>query len=192
MVAGVALYVVYRRRSGLDLKTAAKIERGERPPDFVPLEYHSALVPIFGTDVSAHALRSAAKLVGPEATVVALYVIRVPSQLSLDGPLEREEALGRNVLEAAALIGKREGLRVRTTLLRTRHPGKTIVDEARRLHADVIYLGTRHAPTAERALGPTAAYLLAERPCRIIVEAAPASERRRQGASVNGRVEQAA
>ena len=174
MVAGVGLYVVYRRRSGLDLTTSVKIERGARPPDFVALAYRSALVPIFGTDVSAHALRSAAKLVGPDATVHALYVIRVPSQLSLDGPLEREEELGRNVLEAAALIARREGLRVRTTLLRTRHPGKTIVEEARRLQSDVIYLGTRHAPTAERALGTTASYLLAERPCRIIVEAGPA------------------
>jgi len=180
MVAGVALFVVYRRRSGLDLTTSVKIERGARPPDFVALEYRSALVPIFGTDVSAHALRAAAKLVGPEATVDALYVIRVPSQLSLDGPLEREEELGRNVLEAAALIGRREGLRVRTTLLRTRHPGKTIVAEARRLQSEVIYLGTRHAPSAERALGTTACYLLGERPCRIIVEAGPAP--------VNGKV----
>jgi basic amino acid/polyamine antiporter, APA family len=173
MIAGVVLYVVYRRRSGLDLTSPVKIERGQRPPDFVPLEYRSALVPIFGTDVSARALRAAAKLVGPDATVDALYVVRVPSQLSLDGPLEREEEQGRNVLEAAALIGRREGLNVRTTLLRTRHPGKTIVEEARRLQSDVIYLGTRHAPTAERSLGPTAAYLLSERPCRIIVEATP-------------------
>jgi nucleotide-binding universal stress UspA family protein len=68
------------------------------------------------------------------------------------------------------LIGRREGLRVETSFLRTRNPGRTIVDEARRLKADVIYLGTMHAPAAERALGPTATYLLTERPCRVIVE----------------------
>jgi APA family basic amino acid/polyamine antiporter len=190
MVTGVVLYIVYRRRAGLDLRSPAKIDRGERPPDFVPLEYRSALVPIFGTDVSARALRSAAKLVGPEATVDALYVIDVPSQLALDGPLDREEQLGRNVLEAARLIGKREGLHVRTTLLRTRNPGKTIVDEARRLQSEVVYLGTRHAPTAERTLGPTARYLLAERPCRIIVESPPAGERGKEAAGANGKVEQ--
>jgi basic amino acid/polyamine antiporter, APA family len=174
MVAGVALYVVFRRRSGLDLTTATKIERAARPPDFVALEYHSALVPIFGTDVSARSLRAAARFVGPDATIDAVYVIPVPSQLALDGPLDREEQLGRNVLEAARLIGKREGLHVRTTLLRTRNPGRTIVDEARRLRSQVVYLGTLHAPTAERALGPTARYVLAERPCRVIVEAGPA------------------
>jgi nucleotide-binding universal stress UspA family protein len=71
-------------------------------------------------------------------------------------------------------------------LLRTRNPGKTIADEARRLQSDVVYLGTRHGRPDERALGPTAAYLLAARPCRIIVEAgpAPANGKVRQPAAV--------
>jgi basic amino acid/polyamine antiporter, APA family len=174
MAAGLIGYVVFRRRSGLDLTSPMKLERGERPPDFVPLEYRSALVPIFGTDVSARALRSAARLVGPEASVDALYIIQVPHQIPLDGPLEAQEEAGRNVLESASLIGRNEGLRVRTGLLRTRNPGRTIVEEARRLSAEVIYLGTAHAPHAERTLGPIASYLLSERPCRIIVEVSPA------------------
>jgi APA family basic amino acid/polyamine antiporter len=173
MVAGVVGYVAFRRHAGLDLTTPAKIDRGVRPPDFVPLDYRSALVPIFGTDVSARALRSAAKFVGPDATVQALFVLPVPTQLPLDVSLEREESEGQAVLEAARLIGRREGLRVETSLLRTRNPGKTIVEEARRLRADVIYLGTMHAPRAARALGPTATYLLTERPCRVIVETDP-------------------
>jgi APA family basic amino acid/polyamine antiporter len=179
MAAGLIGYVVFRRRSGLDLTSPMKLERGERPPDFVALEYRSAVVPIFGTDVSARALRSAARLVGPEASVDALYIIQVPHQIPLDGPLEAEEEAGRNVLESASLIGRNEGLRVRTALLRTRNPGRTIVEEARRLGAEVIYLGTAHAPHTERALGPIASYLLAERPCRIIVEVAPSNLRGR-------------
>jgi APA family basic amino acid/polyamine antiporter len=179
MVIGLVGYVVFRRRSGLDLTTPVKLERGERPPDFVPLEYRSALVPIFGTDVSAGTLRSAARLVGSEASVDTLYIIHVPHQIPLDGPLDAEEQAGRNVLETARLIGGREGLRVRTSLLRTRNPGRSIVEEARRLGSDVIYLGTAHAPYAERALGPTASYLLAERPCRIVIEVAPSQSRGR-------------
>jgi APA family basic amino acid/polyamine antiporter len=173
MLAGLALFVVYRRRSGLDLKSAAKIDRGERPPDFTPLEYRSALVPIFGKDVSADALEAAARFVGPDSTVDAVYVINVPSQIPLDGPLGAEEEHGRNVLEAAQLIGRRRGLRVRTSLLRTRNPGRTLVDEARSLHSEIIYLADLHAPASERALGHTAQYLLAERPCRIIIQTAP-------------------
>ena len=184
MLAGLALFVVYRRRSGLDLTSPARIDRGERPPDFTPLEYGSALVPIFGDDVSADALVAAARFVGSDAVVDAVYVIDVPAQVPLDGPLAREEAHGRNVLEAAVLIGRRRGLNIRTSLLRTRNPGRTLVEEAERLGSEIIYLADRHAPAAERALGPTAQYLLSHRPCRIIVQTGPADG---YAARANGR-----
>jgi len=171
MVAGLLGYVVYRRGQGLDLTSSVRLERGARPPDFTELAYRSALVPIFGTDVDGDALAAAAKLVDGEAVVEALYVLPVPSQLPLDAGLEREEQRGRSVLEAAALAGRRRGVRVRTALLPTRNPGRTILDEARRLDVDVIYLSTLHAPAGERPLGPLAAQLLAERPCRIVIQA---------------------
>ena len=173
MIAGLIVFVVYRRRSGLDLTSQAKIDRGQRPPDFTPLEYRSALVPIFGNDVSADALMAAARFVGEDAVVDAVYVIDVPTQIPLDGPLAAEEEHGRNVLEAATLIGRRHGLRLRTSLLRTRNPGRTLVEEAERLGSEIIYLADLHAPASERALGPTAQYLLSRRPCRIIVQTGP-------------------
>jgi APA family basic amino acid/polyamine antiporter len=163
VAAGMVGYVVFRRRSGLDLTTSVKIERGARPPDFVPLEYGSALVPLLDGDVTAKALRSAAKLVGPQAVVDVLYLLHVPHQLSLDGPLESEEAAGRSALEAALLTGRREGIKVRTALLRTRNPGRAVVEEARRLNSEVVYMSTS-------GLDATAQYLLAERPCRIVIE----------------------
>ena len=54
--------------------------------------------------------------------------------------------------------------------MRTRNPGAALVEEAKRRNAEVIYLATDHAPANERALGPTATYLLEKRPCRIIIE----------------------
>ncbi len=41
--------------------------------------------------MDASALRAAAKLVGEGATVEAVYILRVPNQLSLDTGLEEEE-----------------------------------------------------------------------------------------------------
>src|SRR5947209_9719159 len=58
MVIGLAGYVWYRRRLGLDPRESARIGRPERLVEFQELSYASALVPIFGTDVSAHALRA--------------------------------------------------------------------------------------------------------------------------------------
>ena len=180
MVLGVAGYVVFRRRQGMDLTSHYKIAHRERPAFFVELDYRSALVPIFGTDVDASALRAAARLVGEGALVEAVYVLRVPNQLSLDAGLEEEEQLGLSVLESAKVTGRRIGLKVQTRLIRTRNPGAAIVEEARRSDAEIIYLGTAHAPPSERALGPTASYLLSHRPCRVVIETPPAT---------NGRVE---
>jgi basic amino acid/polyamine antiporter, APA family len=185
MIVGLIGYVVYRRRHGMDLYSHHRIERHERPEFFVELEYRSALVPIFGTDLDARALRSAAKLVGEGALVEALYVLRVPNQLSLDSGLEEEEQRGYSVLESAKVRGRKAGLKVQTRLIRTRNPGAAIVEEAERTHAEIIYLGTAHAPPSERALGPTASYLLAHRPCRVVIET-PHADERRGGAGSNG------
>ncbi len=182
MIVGLAGYALYRRRSGLDLVSHHKIPHRERPAFFIELDYRSALVPIFGTDVDAAALRAAARLIGEDALVVALYVLRVPNQLSLDAGLAEEEQRGLNVLESAKLAGRKAGFKVQTRLVRTRNPGAAIVDEAKRSHAEIIYLGTAHAPATERALGPTASYLLAYRPCRVVIESAPTNGR--NGAAV--------
>ncbi|TMM03853.1 MAG: universal stress protein [Actinobacteria bacterium] len=173
MVVGLSGYVFYRRRLGLDPRERARIGRPVRLVEFQELTYASALVPVFGTDVSARALRSAARLVGPEAKVDAVFVLQVPPQLSLDAGLEEEEQLGRSVLEAARLTGRRAGVDVRISLIRTRNPGKALVEEAQRLHADVIYVDAAHAPLSERSLGPTISYLLAKRPCRVVVALDP-------------------
>ena len=102
-----------------------------------------------------------------------MYILRVPNQLSLDAGLEEEEKLGLSVLESAKLAGRKAGLKVQTRLIRTRSPGATIVEEAERRNAEIIYLGTVHAPPSERALGPTASYLLSHRPCRVVIETPP-------------------
>src|SRR3954451_752124 len=83
MVVGMAGYFIYRRHHGLDPMVECRIERKEAPAGFRELAYGSALVPMFGTDVSAQALRRAALLAGDEAVVDAVYVIQVPSQLPL-------------------------------------------------------------------------------------------------------------
>jgi APA family basic amino acid/polyamine antiporter len=170
MVAGMTAYFLYRRRQGLDPRLRYRIERPQRPLGFYGVAYHSALVPIFGTDVSTEAMARAAKLVGPDAEIEALYVLMVPRELELDQGLEEEEELGRNVLEVARLQARARRLKVRARLIRTRNPGATIVEEATERHSDLIYISTQHAPSSERLLGPTTRYVLANRPCRIVIE----------------------
>jgi nucleotide-binding universal stress UspA family protein len=69
-----------------------------------------------------------------------------------------------------ALLQIRARAPLRVKLIRTRNPGRAIVEEARERRSDLIYLSTEHAPSDERLLGPTTRYILAKRPCRVIVE----------------------
>jgi basic amino acid/polyamine antiporter, APA family len=175
MVVGMAAYFWYRRSQGLDLKTEYKMDRGKAPEGFHELAYHSALVPIFGDDVSAGALRRASKLVGEDASVDAIYVIEVPPQLSLDAGMQEEEERAVAILDAARIRARESKLKVRTGVIRTRNPGAALVDEARRRHSDVVYFDMAHAPTPERVFGPITSQLLRERPCRIVIETTPPS-----------------
>jgi basic amino acid/polyamine antiporter, APA family len=170
MIVGMGGYFYYRHRQGLNPRKHYKIERPQRPEDFAEFDYRTALVPIFGEDISASSLRAAAKLIGEQGVVYAIFVLPVPSQLSLEAGLEDEEAQGRSVLESARIVARRAGIKIHTGLIRTRNPGAALVEEAERVGADVIYWSTIHAPAGEQRIGPTAVYLLSKRPCRVIIE----------------------
>ncbi len=111
-------------------------------------------MPIFGDDVSATALSSAAKLIGEDGVVYAIFVLPVPSQLSLEAGLEEEEARGRSVLESARIQARRAQIKIHTGLIRTRNPGAALVEEAERVGADVIYWSAIHAPDRRAADRP--------------------------------------
>jgi nucleotide-binding universal stress UspA family protein len=88
------------------------------------------------------------------------------------------------VLESARIQAHRAGIKIHTGLIRTRNPGAALVEEARRVDADVIYWSTIHAPAGEQGIGPTAAYLLSKRPCRVIIETEKRPARAREHAVV--------
>ena len=100
----------------------------------------------------------------------AVFVLPVPSQLSLESGLEEEEAHGRSVLESARIQARRAGIKIRTGLIRTRNPGAALVEEAQRvslrrhLLVDDPRSGRRAAHRADRRLSAR------KRPCRVIIE----------------------
>src|SRR5436853_1118637 len=128
MVFGLVGYFVYRRWQGLDPRIVAALPRPSAPEGFRELAYRSALVPIFGADVSGQTMRAAAKLVDSTASIEAIYVITVPPQLSLDAGMEAEEDAAARVLEAARLRARDEKLKIRTGVIRTRSAGAAIVE----------------------------------------------------------------
>jgi basic amino acid/polyamine antiporter, APA family len=171
LAIGLAGYLLYRRHLGIDPREVQQVRRRERPVGFLEVSYKSALVPIFGTSIDADAMHRAAAVVDPDATVEALYVLKVPAEHELPSSgFDELEYEARCALDVARLQARARGLKVRVKLVRTRNPGRAIVEEARERGSDLIYVSTEHAPSDERLLGPTTRYLLAKRPCRVIVE----------------------
>jgi APA family basic amino acid/polyamine antiporter len=170
LAAGLAGYLLYRRHLGIDPRVQQRVHRAQRPVGFLDLSYKSALVPIFGSDVDTEAMHRAAAVVDPGAVVEALFVLEVPREHELPEGFEQQEYEARCALDEARLQARAQGLKVRVKLIRTRNAGKAIVEEARQHDSDLIYVSTEHAPSRERLLGPTVRYILAKRPCRVIVE----------------------
>jgi APA family basic amino acid/polyamine antiporter len=186
MAAGLTGYLLYRRHLGIDPRVQQRVHRAARPVGFLDLSYKSALVPIFGSDVDTEAMHRAAAVVDPDAVVEALFVLEVPRAHELPDGFERQEYEARCALDVARLQARARGLKVRVKLVRTRNPGKAIVEEALQRNSDLIYLSTEHAPSRERLLGPTVRYILAKRPCRVIVEGG-SGDRGRSAAAVDSR-----
>ena len=178
MVVGMAGYFWYRDSQGLDPKAKYTMDGGKVPEGFTELAYGSALVPIFGDDVSAGALRRAARLVGEDGLVDAVYVIQVPPQLSLEAGMADEERRAVALLDAARIRARESKLKVRTSVIRTRNPGQALVEEARSRGSEIVYFDMAHAPAEERVFGPITSALLRARPCRIVVETVPPGEPR--------------
>jgi basic amino acid/polyamine antiporter, APA family len=167
MVLGLAGYFLYRRKLGLPPTERFELPKSLAPAGFRELAYHSAIVPIFGPDVSGRTMRAAAKLVDSSASIDAIYFLQVPPQLPLDAGLEREEESAREMLEAARLRARDEKLKIRTALVRTRNVGAAIVDEAKRRNAEVIYIDLEQG--ARDGLGSVATYVLEKRPSRVVI-----------------------
>jgi APA family basic amino acid/polyamine antiporter len=170
LAAGLASYLLYRRHLGIDPRVQQRVRRAQRPVGFLDLSYKSALVPIFGSDIDTEAMHRAAAVVDSGAVVEALFVLEVPREHELPEGFEQQEYEARCALDVARLQARARNLKVRVKLVRTRNPGRAIVEEARQRNSDLIYISTEHAPSNERLLGPTVRYILAKRPCRVIVE----------------------
>jgi len=108
------------------------------------------------------------------SSVEALHVILVPLSLPLDAPLLEKETAAAESLAEAKLLGEEHGVEVNGRTLRARAIGEAIVEEAERVDADLIVLGS--APRwrrQSRFFSPTVEYVLKRASCEVLVVAFP-------------------
>jgi APA family basic amino acid/polyamine antiporter len=169
LAVGFVFYPIYRWRAGLPLTVTARAPVPLGPA--LALEYRSILVPIVSGPESHDAVEVAARLATERAgRIVLLRVIVVPLELPLDADLSSELAEADRMLDDARAIAGPYGVRVVERVVRARHAGRAIVEEAERRVSEIIVLG---APRGRhRAIfGHTVDYVLKHAPCRVMVAA---------------------
>lgn len=105
------------------------------------------------------------------ASILAVHVVEVPVTLDLSAQSDELDSAGKAVLKEAQRLAHKSFGVISTELIRARHAGQAIVDEAKQHGSDLLVLGYCHKnPISEVLLGSTAQYVMRHAPCRVIVE----------------------
>lgn len=182
MMAGLALYAVVRIRARFPM--LERYEPGAPPPeDVINLPDGPILVPLeepgdLADEVMATACRLAAETGAP---VIGLTAITVPMREPLDAPRPNREQAAAEVQEMARSLAADYGIEYRGKVLRTRSPGRAIVDTVVEAGAALIVIGSPEkarlsANRQEAFFGRTVDFVLRKAPCRVIVTHFPSEE----------------
>jgi basic amino acid/polyamine antiporter, APA family len=182
LALGVGIYVWYRRRQGLDLTATVKVAIPAPVVDH-EAEYESILVALEGREYPEGAMATAIKVAARRRRGIHVMVtITVPASAPIDAELPEQELAAQAIIEQAKLQGGRR-VTGHWEKVRSGGAGRVIVEEAREMGAKAIVLPlpTRSGATV---FGKTVETVLAERPCRVIIQADPQAG---QGARVPAR-----
>ena len=172
LAVGLVFYPLYRRSQGLDLRSTVTVPVAE-PVTESEAEYESVLVALEGKDFDPE-LMSTAKALGSEGrSIHVLVLITVPAESPLDVDLPLEQQRAQKVIEEARVAGGR-GVEGHWERIRAGQAGRRIIDVAKRIESKAIVLPLRPRP-AGTGLGRTLESVIAERPCRVIVQSIPAA-----------------
>jgi APA family basic amino acid/polyamine antiporter len=171
LALGIVVFVVFRRSQGLDLTTTVKIAVPKPVVDH-EAEYESILVAFDERNYVPEAMGTALKLAGRKRRGIhVLVTITVPASSPIDASLPELEASAQSIVEQAKVACGRR-VSGHWEKVRAGGAGRLIVDEAREMRARAIVL-----PLERRGggtlFGKTLETVLAERPCRVIIESAP-------------------
>jgi basic amino acid/polyamine antiporter, APA family len=175
LVLGSITYVLYRRRKGLSL-TETSVVKLPRPVGAEPVKYAAVLVAFEEGTYSESAMATALKLAAHKrGDVRVVTTVTVPPALELDAPLPEAEATAAAVIETARQWAGR-GQRVRGHVVKVRpgEAGHRIVREAIDARSDAIVMPMPQRRPSGKTLNRTLEIVLAKRPCRVIIDSAPA------------------
>jgi APA family basic amino acid/polyamine antiporter len=180
LAVGTLVYIAFRRRHGLDLTSTHKVAIPQPVVDH-EAEYHSVLVPL-SDGYDEHVVATASKLAARRRRGIhVLALVTVPNALPIEAHMAEEEAAAQSLIEQAKVQG---GRRVSGHVERIRpgQAGRRIVEEASDMHAAAIVMPLPRRVDGASLFGKTLETVLAERPCRVVIESQPDSGERRKRA----------
>jgi len=169
LLLGIALYVVYRRRQGLDLTTTTRVAVPKPVVDH-EAEYESVLVAFDEREYVPEVLATAIRLAARRSRGIHVVVtITVPATSPINAALPEQELAAQEAIEQAKVQGGRR-VTGHWQKVRTGQAGRAIVDEAREIGARAIVMPLPERAGGGSVFGRTLETVLAERPCRVIIE----------------------
>jgi APA family basic amino acid/polyamine antiporter len=172
LVLGIFLYMLFRRSQGLDLLATHKVAIAAPVTDH-EAEYDSVLVPLVDGRYDEQVMATASRLAARRRRGIhVLALVTVPNALPIDAQMKDAEAAADTVIERAKIHG---GRRVSGHMekIRAGQAGRRIIEEAADMRAAAIVLPLPRRVDGASLFGKTLETVLADRPCRVIIESSP-------------------
>jgi APA family basic amino acid/polyamine antiporter len=180
LALGLGTYVIFRRRQGLSLTETHKVVL-PTPAVEREVEYESVLVAFEDGHYSADAVATAVRLAARRRRGIhVLVMISVPPNSPIDADMPEQEARAASLIDSARVRGGRR-VTGHWEKIRPGGGGRRIVEEAKDIRARAIVMSLPPRRTGTSLFGRTLETVLAERPCRVIIDSSRGVDGRPDG-----------
>jgi basic amino acid/polyamine antiporter, APA family len=181
MTLGVTTYVLYRRHQALPLAQTHKVVL-PKPAVEHEVEYESVLVAFEDGHYSSEAVSTAVQLAARRRRGIhVLVTITVPPNAPIDADTPEQDRRAASMIDAARVTGGRR-VTGHWEKVRPGQAGRRIVEEAREIRARAIVMSLPERRAGKSLFGKTLETVLAERPCRVIIDSSRGLENARRAA----------
>jgi basic amino acid/polyamine antiporter, APA family len=169
LAIGIVVFVLFRRHQGLDLTTTTRVAVPKPVIDH-EAEYESVLVAFDEREYVSDVLRTATKLAARRHRGIHVIVtITVPPTSPINAAMPEQELAAQSIIEQAKVAGGRR-VTGHWEKVRPGQAGRRVVDEAKAIQARAIVMPLPVRTGGASVFGRTLETVLAERPCRVIIE----------------------
>ena len=169
LVLGIIIYAIYRHSQGIDLVSTHKVAI-PRPVVDREAEYESVLVHFSEQDYDPDIIATAIRLAAPRRRGIhVLVTIPVPQALPISAAMVKQEAQAASIIEQTKIKGGRR-VSGHVEKVRIGQSGRRIIEDAVAMNASAVVLPLPRRGPGTTVFGKTLETVLAQRPCRVIVE----------------------